>query len=117
MSTAMYERLVWEGRTVEKMVVLFCRHHHEDRPFTSTYNQVPLCADCHALLTYALRRIDTCRYGHEKPTCANCTTHCYKPTMREAIRQVMRYAGPRMLWYHPMTALKHTWLSWTRTNE
>lgn len=114
MNETLHERLVWEGRTVEKMVVLYCKHHHQERTFTSEYGQKPLCADCHALLTYALKRIEACRYGANKPTCANCTTHCYKPVMRESIRQVMRYAGPRMLLYHPLAALKHTWLSWTR---
>lgn len=114
MNEAVHERLVWEGRTVEKMIVRYCGHHHQERSLASSYYQKPLCADCHALLTYALRRIKACQYGSEKPTCANCSTHCYKPTMREAIRHVMRYAGPRMLWYHPLTALKHTWLSWIR---
>jgi len=27
--------------------------------------------------------------------------------MRERIRAVMRYAGPRMLWRHPLLALLH----------
>jgi hypothetical protein len=29
--------------------------------------------------------------------------------MRERMRQVMRYAGPRMLWFHPVAALRHLW--------
>ncbi len=27
--------------------------------------------------------------------------------MRQKMRQVMRYAGPRMLFYHPLIALRH----------
>lgn len=38
-----------------------------------------------------------------------CPVHCYKRDMRERMRQVMRYAGPRMLWVHPVAALRHVW--------
>ncbi len=27
--------------------------------------------------------------------------------MKERMRQAMRYAGPRMMWYHPIAAIKH----------
>ena len=39
--------------------------------------------------------------------CKNCPVHCYKPEMREQIRIVMRWAGPRMLFYKPIAAIKH----------
>ena len=39
--------------------------------------------------------------------CENCRVHCYKPQMREEIRNVMRFAGPRMLFYHPIMAIRH----------
>lgn len=42
-----------------------------------------------------------------KTFCSNCRVHCYKPAMREKIRQVMRFSGPRMLFYHPMLAIRH----------
>ncbi|MCK5227056.1 MAG: nitrous oxide-stimulated promoter family protein, partial [Desulfobulbaceae bacterium] len=41
-------------------------------------------------------------------TCGNCPIHCYKPKMRKKVREVMRYAGPRMIWRHPFLALCHT---------
>lgn len=109
----MDKRLVWEARTVEKMVVLYCRHNHQqvEKPFSAVYKPGPLCAVCYEVLNYAHCRIDRCRYGANKPTCAQCTTHCFKPEMRDAIRRVMRYAGPRMLWYHPITAIRHTWIA------
>ena len=43
----------------------------------------------------------------EKTFCSNCTVHCYRPEMRERIRTVMRYAGPRMLFHHPVMAIRH----------
>ena len=29
--------------------------------------------------------------------------------MRQRMQEVMRYAGPRMLWHHPVTAIGHLW--------
>ena len=57
----------------------------------------PLCPECAALLDYALRRLDSCRFGDGKPSCRKCPVHCYRADMRERIRTVMRWAGPRMI--------------------
>lgn len=89
-----------EGETISAMVVLYCRAHHS--PANGS-----LCADCAELHRYALRRIERCVFGAAKPTCANCTVHCYKAAMRERVRQVMRWAGPRMLWHHPVLTVRH----------
>lgn len=56
-------------------------------------------------------RLEHCRYGVDKAACKNCPTHCYRPEMRQAIREVMRYSGPRMLIYAPWVAIKHFLLS------
>ena len=48
-----------------------------------------------------------CTFGEEKPVCAKCQVHCYGKAMREKVRDVMRYAGPRMAWRHPWLALMH----------
>ena len=42
-----------------------------------------------------------------KTFCSNCKVHCYRPDMRERIRAVMRFSGPRMLLYHPITGIRH----------
>ena len=42
-----------------------------------------------------------------KTFCSACKVHCYKPAMREQIRAVMRWAGPRMLPVHPVLSVKH----------
>lgn len=87
-----------EQATIQSMIGIYCKHHH---------NQTQLCENCEALLNYASTRLAHCTYGEEKPACNACTIHCYKPEMRERVRKVMRYAGPRMLWYHPIIAIKH----------
>ena len=42
-----------------------------------------------------------------KTFCSACKVHCYKPEMREQIRTVMRWSGPRMLFVHPVLAIRH----------
>jgi predicted amidophosphoribosyltransferase len=81
------------------MIRLYCRGQHGHRE--------GLCPACGELLAYAEARLDACPYGEAKTTCARCPVHCYKPEMRERIRAVMRYAGPRMLWHHPLLAVLH----------
>jgi len=51
--------------------------------------------------------MENCPFKEGKPVCSACSIHCYKPAMREGIRQVMRYAGPRMLLRHPLLTLAH----------
>ena len=43
----------------------------------------------------------------EKTFCSQCRIHCYEKTMQKQIKQVMRYSGPRMIFYHPLLALRH----------
>jgi predicted amidophosphoribosyltransferase len=93
-------RLEREKRTVAVMIAMYCRGVH---------NSPQLCPECAALLDYALQRIEKCPFGANKPTCANCTVHCYREEMRERVRAVMRYSGPRMLLSHPILALMHLW--------
>ena len=53
---------------------------------------------------------DTSKSSHRagtKTLCSACKVHCYKPEMREQIRTVMRWAGPRMLPVHPVLSIKH----------
>lgn len=60
-------------------------------------------------MDYAALRLERCRFGVEKPTCARCPVHCYQRARREQVKRVMRYAGPRMIWRHPLLCLRH-WL-------
>ncbi len=87
------------------MVGMYCRDHHAARQRAEAGGG--LCEECSALLDYARARLARCPYEEDKPTCATCSTHCYKPAMREQVRAVMRYAGPRMLREHPVLAVAH----------
>lgn len=98
-------RTVREQHVVSVMIALYCRHHHSPAP--SQAADGGLCPACQALRDYAVTRLARCRYGERKPTCRRCPTHCYGPAMRAQIRRVMRWAGPRMLWYAPLDTLRH----------
>ncbi len=97
-----------ETRTIEVMIRRYCRdHHHQDT----------LCDQCGELLAYAKNRLHHCTFrqpGAVHTSCGNCPVHCYSPAKRGRIREVMRYAGPKMLFSHPLLALHHLFLSLRR---
>lgn len=94
-----HPRISREKRTVEAMIRTTCEGQHGTRG--------GLCPECRELLRYALKRLEKCPFQGNKTTCADCPIHCYHPSMREEIRAVMRYAGPRMLIRHPLLAMHH----------
>ena len=86
--------------TVAVMIRQYCRRldHSDDGE---------LCTDCAELLRYAKQSLSRCPFQEGKTTCGNCQVHCYKPSMREKIREVMRTIGPRMILTNPIMALRH----------
>ncbi len=97
-------RLAREYRTIAVMIDIHCRGHHE-APASA-------CRACTDLLDYAGRRLHRCPFRDRKPTCANCAVHCYSDERRAQIKSVMRFAGPRMLWRHPLLAFVHIRDGW-----
>jgi len=55
----------------------------------------------------AIERLSKCPFGDDKGKCANCSIHCYKPDLRQKIKAVMRFSGPRMFLYHPIDLIRH----------
>lgn len=96
-------RIRQEKRTIDAMLAIYCQDLHggPDRAWAG------LCPGCLRLQDYAHRRLDTCPFQEEKPVCNRCEVHCYSQAMREQVREVMRYAGPRMPLRHPWLALLH----------
>ena len=88
-----------EKQIVSEMIRLYCRKRHGTR--------TGLCPECAELDAYARTRSDRCPFMETKTFCSNCQVHCYKPEMREKIREVMRFSGPRMLFHHPVMAVRH----------
>ena len=95
-----HPRMEREERTVEAMIRLYCAGQHAGSG---------LCSECRELLDYARLRLARCPFQEGKTSCGKCAVHCYRPAMRDRVKAVMRYAGPRMLMRHPILALYH-WL-------
>ena len=125
-------RIDWEKRTVRHMIELWCRKNHGGKTCREmgsrggglvshsgggegshggsgegSHGGSGLCGECRELLEYSLARLDHCKFGNAKTKCHKCPVHCYRPDMREKIRTVMRFSGPRMLLYHPLEALRY----------
>lgn len=88
-----------EKKLVSQMIAIYCRKKHGGKD--------GLCKECEELDNYAKLRSDKCPFMETKTFCSNCKVHCYKPVMREKIREVMRFSGPRMIFSHPVTAIRH----------
>ena len=88
-----------EKEVVSLMIKLYCKKQHHTKDV--------LCNECKVLDEYARLRSEKCPFMETKTFCSNCKVHCYKPDMREKIRDVMRFSGPRMILYHPVMAIRH----------
>jgi hypothetical protein len=92
-------RIARESKTIGNMVFMYCRKKHGVKN--------ALCGECGELLKYALSRLEKCPFQEGKSTCAKCPVHCYKPGMKNRILEVMRFSGPRIIFHHPVMALRH----------
>ena len=88
-----------ESIIVHTMIGLYCKANHGSVGV--------LCDNCKQLSGYAEKRLLSCMYSETKPVCKHCPVHCYSPKMREQMRLVMRWAGPRMIIRRPLFALVH----------
>ncbi len=91
-------RLERERLTVGKMIDLYCRLNHKKNE---------ICNDCRELKEFSSIRLKRCPFGDDKPICSECTVHCYSKEMRERIKIIMRFSGPKMILYHPLMAIMH----------
>lgn len=88
-----------EKRTVSNMIGIYCHSKHNTKS--------ELCQVCRELELYAYKRLENCKFGEQKPDCKHCPTHCYQKEMKQKIREVMRFSGPRMIFYYPIDAIRH----------
>ena len=89
-----------EKKLIPVMIKKYCRAKHKVKGGG-------MCEECASLTEYALFRLEKCPFKENKRFCSFCRIHCYKSDAREKIKQVMRWAGPRMIFTQPAFALKH----------
>jgi len=75
-----------EKQLVAEMITLYCNKKHGTP-------KGERCAECAELEAYARSRADHCPFMETKTFCANCKVHCYKPDMREKIRELQQRLG------------------------
>ncbi len=92
------EKKEHEKKIIKEMIKIYCTKNH---------HQKDLCDECLDLYTYATKRIDCCPFTETKSFCSACKVHCYQKKYRHQVRQVMRFSGKYMLFYHPVMTIKH----------
>lgn len=94
-------------KTLALFIRIYCHHRHADAEKTvvtlKTHDvaalagrPVELCDGCRKLLAHALVKRSNCPMD-PKPMCKHCPSHCYHPTYRAQIREVMKVSGKRLV--------------------
>ena len=96
-------RLAKEQEIIDLMIGIYCKGRRHKSEAGN------LCASCSTLREYTVDRNDACPFlqTNTKTFCQFCEAHCYNSEKRQAIKEAMRYSGPRMLWHRPVFAVKH----------
>ncbi|KAF0249083.1 MAG: hypothetical protein FD167_1507 [bacterium] len=93
------ERLERENKTIKAMIEIYCKKNHK--------SNIGSCSECRQIYDYASYRITRCPHKDNKPACTTCEIHCFSLKMKEEIKKIMRFSGPRMLIHHPILSLFH----------
>ncbi|PLX66071.1 MAG: nitrous oxide-stimulated promoter family protein [Denitrovibrio sp.] len=84
------KRIKKDEKVLQAFIKIYCEQKHQKTGGVPKSNA--LCPACYDLLSYALKRNELCPLD-PKPRCKKCHVHCYKPEMRERIKEVMKFSG------------------------
>jgi hypothetical protein len=90
-------------KTLITFICVYCRQNHSAEAKVPAQlketdlealagEPVVLCEACRKLLVHAVVKRIHCPMN-PKPQCKHCPVHCYHPTYRAKIRDVMRFSG------------------------
>lgn len=96
-----------EKKLIPVMILKYCKGNHKAKRKEEGVSKKCLCSECTKLNEYALFRLEKCPFKKNKGFCSFCKIHCYIPEYKTKIKDVMRYAGPRMLLSHPIFSISH----------
>lgn len=88
-----------ESKLLSEMIKIYCKKKHNTKSC--------LCEECKELENYSNHRRGKCPFKNHNMVCSNCSVRCFSPVMREKIQKVMRFSGPRVLFYHPIITIGH----------
>ncbi|MDY0234818.1 MAG: nitrous oxide-stimulated promoter family protein [Gudongella sp.] len=81
------------------MIDIFYKNKNHREQYTTT--------EIEELKNYCKSRILNCPVILEKTFCSSCKIHCYDEKHRAFIKKVMKYSGPKMIFFHPILLIKH----------
>ena len=89
-------------RLLGAFIEVYCAAKHRsavrsavDHPSGAGIRQ--LCPECTTFLEYTTAKRLRCPLEADKPTCKHCRIHCYDKPRREKVREIMSYAGRRLM--------------------
>ncbi len=99
-------------RLLAKFVEVYCTGNHrtaEHAPLVlpEGLGKRSLCPECTSFLEYGISKRLKCPLEAEKPTCKNCRIHCYDKQRREKVREIMAYAGRKLMMHGRLDYLWH----------
>ena len=89
-----------EKESFRLMTEIYCHGKHHSR-------KGELCPECCEFLEFAREKTDRCPFMETGTSCSKCKNHCYSGKWENYVKDIMRYAGPRMLLLHPEYSLLH----------
>lgn len=89
-----------EIETVSLMIGLYCQKKHGTK-------KGELCPECRQLLDYVKFRRMKCRGVTKSPSARTAAFIVINRICSEKIARVMRFSGPKMVFYHPVIAFSH----------
>ena len=101
-----------------EFISIFCRENHnlekketfvfKDERLSLAFDRkdLLLCEGCRKLLNHGIGKLLLCPYN-PKPMCKKCETHCYAPSYRENIREVMKFSGMYLIKHGRIDLMLH----------
>lgn len=104
-----YKKRENEKKTMLCMIEIYCMNNHKEyhKFYNKTFGGKNICKECENIYNYASIRTDKCKFIDTKTFCSACSSQCYNKDMKEKIKNIMHFSGKRMLFHHPIIALKH----------
>ncbi len=108
-------------KVLGNFISIFCRENHsleakvifsiKDARLRQVLDDkdLALCLDCSKLLNHGITKLLLCPYD-PKPMCKKCTTHCYAPSYRKKIREVMKFSGLYLVKHGRVDLMAHYFL-------